>query len=319
MKKFQLCFSLCLVTFMIGCTGRPVTRVSNVFVDGINTRLIELQTKAPSGDAKQKRNEAIEYVVASFDANYEEFVRDLEAKRSRANFIADVIEISSSAAIGITKGSQRTIQIMGIALTAFRGGRKSADLEFFKEQTTAVLISKMDDGRAQVYAGMLTKMKNQDINEYPMASAVRDLVAYYNAGTLVRAFTQLSKDTAAQARKSENKVLELKGVPITQEVTETVRDLSVGARDILTALEKDLKGTDAAKKAAATTRLQNIVAALEEDKDAAVALQKSNVSSKDTDGVKLEAALVDIRRSATIENNNALRKTINQAIVDTKK
>jgi hypothetical protein len=294
---------------MIGCTGRPATRVSNTFVEEINKRLGDLQKSPPPGDAKQKRNEAIEYVVATFDANYEEFVRDLQAKRSRADFIADVIEIGTSAAIGITKGSQRTIQIMGIALTAFRGGRKSAELNFFKEQTTAVLITKMDDGRAQIYAGMLTKMRDQDINQYPVFSAVRDLVAYYNAGTLVRAFMQLSKDTAVQARKSEDKVQTLKAF----------RNLSVSARDILTDLEKDLKGSDDAKKAAATTRLQNIIAALEQDDEAAAALKKSNVSSKDTDGVKLEAALVAIRRSAAIANNNALLDTINQAIEDTKK
>jgi hypothetical protein len=319
MRTIQLCLALCLVAVTTGCTSRPVTRVSNNFVDDINKRLGALQTSPPPNDAKQKRNEAIEYVVATFDANYEEFVRTLEAKRSRANFVADVVEISTSAAIGITKGSQRTIQIMGIALTGFRGGRKSADLNFFKEQTTAVLITKMDDSRAQVYAGMLAKMKDQDINEYPMTSAVRDLVAYYNAGTLVRAFTQLTKDTAVQARQSENKVLELKGVPITPEATEPYRNLSIAAREILTALENDLKSTDATKKAEATTRLQNIVAALERDKDAAAALKKSNVSSKDTDGVKLDAALVDIRRSATIVNNNGLVNTINQAIVDSKK
>ena len=306
MRTTQLCLSLCLATFMIACTGRPVTRVSNNFVEEINKRLAALQTSPPTGDAKQKRNEAIEYVVATFDANYEEFVRNLEAKRSRADFIADVIEISTSAAIGITKGSQRTIQIMGIALTAFRGGRKSADLNFFKEQTTAVLITKMDDSRAQVYAGMLKKMQEQDINDYPTASAVRDLVAYYNAGTLVRAFMQLSKDTAVQARKSEDKVLDLKAF----------RNLSVSARDILTTLERDLNGSDDAKKAA-TTRLQNIIAALEQDDNAAAALKKSNVSSKDTDGVKLEKALVAIRRSAAIANDNALLDTINKAIVDT--
>jgi hypothetical protein len=84
-------------------------------------------------------------------------------------------------------------------------------------------------------------------------------------------------------------------------------------------LENDLNGNDAPKKAAATTRVQNIVAALENDKDAAAALKQANVSSKDADGVKLEAALVDIRRSATLVNNNALLNTINQAIVDVKK
>src|SRR4029453_3832865 len=42
--------------------------------------------------------------------------------------------------------------------------------------------------------------------------AIRDIVAYHNAGTLVRAFTQLSKDTAARANQSEKKVLELQDI-----------------------------------------------------------------------------------------------------------
>jgi len=314
MRTIHVCFSLCLVTVMAGCTGRPVTQVKNTFVDDINTQIKNAQTT--SSGAKQKRNEAIEYIVARFDANYEEFVRTLEAKRSRANFIADVVEIGSSAAIGITKGTQRTIQIMGIALTAFRGGRKSADLEFFKEQTTAVLITKMDDGRAKVYAGMLKKMKEQDVEEYPMNSAVVDLVAYYNAGTLVRAFTQLSKDTAAQAQQSENKILELKGVPITPEATPAFNQLSVAAQNTLVDLATDLN--DATKKELATKKLQNIVAALEKDKDAAAVLKKAGVTSSD-DGAKLGAALKDIRRSAALVNNNALLNKVNQAIVDNSK
>jgi hypothetical protein len=313
MRKVQLCLSLCLVTFMIGCTGRPVTRVSNGFVDEINKPLRDAQTSSTPGDAKQKRNEAIEYVVARFDANYEDFVRDLEAKRSRANFIADVIEISSSAAIGITKGSQRTIQIMGIALTAFRGGRKSADLEFFKEQTTAVLISKMDDGRAKVYAGMLKKMKEQDINEYPTASAVIDLVAYYNAGTLVRAFTQLSKDTAAEAQHSEAAVRDLK-LPLSKIATKEEAKLATDASDVLFNLKSALGKED--QKADATAKLQKIVAEIEPDKAFEAALKDADVTSKTTEGEKIRTALVTIRRNARNLQSYDLLNKINKAIVD---
>ena len=309
MRNLQFCFALCLVTFMIGCTGRPVTRVSNTFVDDINKAL----EKAQSGDAEQKRNEAIEYVVARFDANYEDFVRDLEAKRSRANFIADVIEISTSAAIGITKGSQRTIQIMGIALTAFRGGRKSADLEFFKEQTTAVLISKMDDGRAKVYAGMLKKMKDQDIDEYPTASAVIDLVAYYNAGTLVRAFTQLSKDTAAQAQVSEAAVRELK-LPLSKIATKEEAKTAVDASDVLFNLKAALAKDD--QKADATAKLQKIVAELEQDKGFDAALKDADITSRTADAEKIRTALIAIRRNARTMHNYDLLNKINKAIVD---
>src|SRR6185369_405212 len=49
---------------------------------------------------------------------------------------------------------------------------------------------------------------------YSMKAAIRDMVNYYNAGTLVRAFTELSKSTAAQAQASQARVRVLSG-PIT--------------------------------------------------------------------------------------------------------
>jgi hypothetical protein len=150
-----------------------------------------------------------------------------------------------------------------------------------------------------------------------MGAAISDIVDYYNAGTLVRAFTELQKDTAIQTRQSEDKVLELKGVPITQEAKEPFVALSKSASNIITSLDVDLLGTDTAKKDAATKRLQKIVAALEQNKDAAAALKKAGVSSKD-DGAKLIDALIDIRAAASMVNDNALLDTINQAIVDNK-
>ncbi len=113
---------------------------------------------------------------------------------------------------------------MGIALTGFRGVRKSGGLNFYKEQTISILIAKMDDNRAQVHSAILLK-KPRPASEYSLKEAIRDIVAYYNAGTLVRAFSQLSKDTAAQAKQSDKRVLQLQKidpsdvVELTQDVT----------------------------------------------------------------------------------------------------
>jgi hypothetical protein len=76
---------------------------------------------------------------------------------------------------------------------------------------------------------------------------------------------------------------------------------------------------DPAKHDAAISRLKNIVAALEKDKDAKAALVNVGASATDTDGVKLLTALMNIRDSATMVNDNALLNTVDRAIVDIKK
>ncbi|HXQ70252.1 MAG TPA: hypothetical protein VN844_07175 [Pyrinomonadaceae bacterium] len=263
--------------------------------------------------AKAVRNELLENALPFVDEAYEDFVTDLQAGRDRANFVADIVELSTTAAVGITNG-ERPLQIMGIALTAFRGGRRSADLNYFKEQTTPVLITKMDGNRAKVRATILTR-EQTSVDQYPLGAAISDIVDYYNAGTLVRAFTELQKDTAFLTRQSENEVLVRKGV-ITPEITAVDHRVRVGAQDSLQRLLRELN--DPVTKSSATKVLQNIVVQLEGDTEVAAILKKPeiNVSSSESDGVKLRDSLIVIRRSAQLVNNTALLNKIDQAIVE---
>ena len=165
-----------------------------------------------NGKAQQIRNDAIDDVLAVIDDNYNDYIRNIEERRSRIDFVLDVIDLGTGAATGISKG-ERPNQILGIALTAFRGGRRSSELNFYKQQTTPILINKMDDNRATALADILNNRSTPAPN-YSMKTAIRDLVAYYNAGTLVRAFSELSKSTGAQALASQAQVRHLKG-PLT--------------------------------------------------------------------------------------------------------
>jgi hypothetical protein len=325
MKKIQLYLLLSVViVFATGCPKyKPKVdfdRNANTFVNKlnvfINAKYREYLTALPNNPdgAKRARNEAIEQVLPYIDAAYMDFITDLQAGRDRNNFVADLVELGGSAAVGIVNG-ERPLQIIGVALTAIRGGRRSADLNFYKEQTTPVLISKMDGNRAKVRTTILTR-EREEVSTYQFGAAISDIVDYYNAGTLVRAFTELHKDTAVQTKQAEDNLQVLRGVPLTPEATEPARNLTVGASDILFALKGELEGVDVAKQAAATAKLKKIVAALEKDKDAAAALKNANVSSQATGGIDLRAALIDIRRSAALVNNTALLNTINQAIVD---
>jgi len=205
------------------------------------------------------RNQALDRVMGMADDNYQGFINAIETRRSRTEFIADIIELGTGATLGSIKGKQRTVQILGIALTAFRGIRKSEDLNFYKQQTTPILISKMDDNRSKVEQRIVQK-KDRPIDKYSMPEAIRDMVAYYNAGTLVRAFTELAKDTAVQAQASENGVLRLKDINPADIVTLTpdVSAASVQIGALLKLLDKQLTGGTDSQKADAKEKLRLI-------------------------------------------------------------
>jgi hypothetical protein len=223
MRKIQLCLLVLTAVFATGCPNKPSSSFTNknTFVSNVNEYLAQSQleynaivnkdgvTEKDKEKAKRIRNDAIEMALAVIDDNYTDFITNIETRRSRADFLLDVIELGMGAATGISKG-ERPNQILGIALTAFRGGRTSRELNFYKQQTTPILISKMDGNRANVLAGILNA-KTKDVDEYSLKTAIRDLVAYNNAGTLIRAFTELSKDTSVQTKKSEDAVRVIKG------------------------------------------------------------------------------------------------------------
>jgi hypothetical protein len=158
--------------------------------------------------AKRIRNELVDDALSYIDDAYGDFKNGLAAGRDRTNFVADLIDLGTSAAVGITNG-ERPLQILGVGLTAFRGGRRSADANFYKDQSTPILISKMNGNRARVRSLILENQK-KDIEGYRIGMAISDIVDYYNAGTLVDAFTEIAGDTAADTKIAQEELRTLK-------------------------------------------------------------------------------------------------------------
>jgi hypothetical protein len=164
-------------------------------------------------EAQTVRNETLAKGLTVIDANYQEWVNYLYLGRASGNFIADTIELTTSGVIGALSGPANTLSALGVGLTTFKGARSSFDLNYFEKQNTTILVNQMDTNRAKVYEVILTK-KTRPITEYPMAEAIRDLVAYHNAGTPINALTALSRQTGKTAENAEDRIRILQGIPL---------------------------------------------------------------------------------------------------------
>lgn len=319
MRGLMLTLLIGVTAFTTGCPQGPSKQFpgagnSKSLVSNINRYITTAQTSYnaaiaadptdANGTAQRIRNDAIDDVLAVIDDNYNDYIRTIEERRSRTDFVLDVIDLGTGAATGISKG-ERPNQILGIGFTAFRGGRRSSELNFYKQQTTPILINKMDDNRATTLADILNNRSTPAPN-YSMKTAIRDLVDYYNAGTLVRAFAELSKATGAQAFASQAQVRRLKG-PLTISTIPSLAQAQVAveidkqkqslARQIMNAeaaTPLPAPPVPAAALAARTTALQPVRSKLE-------AVWKTILSNKTFDAA-VTALKTDAAKAAVINS-----------------
>lgn len=262
--------------------------------------------------ARRLRDRIISRLKTNIDANYQDFENQLFAGRARTNVLFDITELGTAVAINISNG-ERAKNIIAAALTGFKGGRKSINENLFMERTTQVIISQMQASRSRVEETIIVNMRDKGVDQYSLDAALGDLINYFYAGSLQKGLQELAKETGKNAIEAEGRVLELKGVKLSAPATEQdVMDARVPVATLKTLNTLLTKG-DAEEKATALTKLQSIYAGLEKEADFLPLLQVTELTSKETDGVKLLAGLVALKRK--LADNAALNGKLNQAIV----
>jgi hypothetical protein len=164
--------------------------------------------KADLDKAKLDRNEIIYQSLQLIDENYNQFENDLFVGRASSNVLMDITELGVAAATGITNG-ERVKTILAIALTAFKGGRKSVDVNFFRERSTEIVALKMRAARAKILQTIHQGL-GLPVVDYPLGAALDDLINYLYAGSINSALLELAQDTGADAKVAREQASELK-------------------------------------------------------------------------------------------------------------
>lgn len=261
MKSLKLCLLLLATVFITGCPKSKPTvpdvlakRVAQYEVNRFDQDL----TAYDAASTEQKRgirDRMIFRLKRNIDANYHEFENQLFTGRARGNVLGDITELGAAAAINITNG-ERAKNIISVLLAGFKGSRKSVDENFFRERTTAVVISQMQASRARIETLILRSIREQDAGDYSLDAALGDLINYFYAGTLQKGLQDLAQQTGQTALTEKRNAEREKLRAATAEdvvVAQSIRDrFNALFKDALTApidLTKQAAAVKVAKEA----------------------------------------------------------------------
>ncbi len=142
-------------------------------------------------EKRASRDRIINGLTLLIDNEYEYFATRMLSVRAFTNTGLDTTAAGLSIAATLVPHTATSSLLSGLSAGVL-GVRLSVDKEFFYEQSSPILVAQMNQDRETAYRSLSTGL-SQDTTKYPLARAARDLGSYYQAGTLVNAFAQLSQ------------------------------------------------------------------------------------------------------------------------------
>jgi len=131
----------------------------------------------------------------------------IAAEKRTKDMTTDLAVLSMNLA-GAAVGGAATKTLLAAISAGVTGTNSALDKNFFYDMALPSLIAQMNADRTEAYQKILSGMQRETTgsNAYLWTQAVRDLVDYYNAGTLQHAAFSISKDAGAKQTATENQI-----------------------------------------------------------------------------------------------------------------
>ena len=187
-------------------------------------------------DAEDERRRFRDVVIwkqlRADDKSFGDFTRRLQSDRAVANLSGDggVIFLNGLAAMTGTAADKAALSVLSAMLISSRG---SVDRELFLAQTMSALLTRMTAARKEALLPILEGIRQSDAS-YPLDRALRDLLAYADAGSLLSAVRAVATDAGVANRAA--------GQAVAEEVRTSAFLSSLDAREAVSDRVDALKG-----------------------------------------------------------------------------
>ncbi len=208
-QSIKIVLLLLMSTFITGCTllnGRPKPPINvEVVAEKLAVKLEEIDINDIDTNTVIKRNMGITNVLVVIDFRYSEFINNAGLEQRVKSITTDFVLLSLNLA-GTAVGGAGIKTLLAALSAGVAGTNMAFDKSVIYETTVPALIMQMNADRTEKYRQILSGM-NREIVEYSWAQAVRDLIDYYNAGTLQNAINSIKKN-AGNKQVTEEKAIE---------------------------------------------------------------------------------------------------------------
>jgi len=156
--------------------------------------------EAAKGDPQQ-RSQLIRQLLLLTDLYYQDYRESLYSMTSGTDFLGSAT-ITAMNAVSSISGGEEFKTLIAAVTTGFSGVKTEFNRTILRDKTLHAIFKQMDASRAQVNTKIQLSLA-KDLSTYPVEEGLRDIVAYYNAGTLVGALDAIEANASKQENKAE--------------------------------------------------------------------------------------------------------------------
>lgn len=146
-------------------------------------------------DKRAIRDSYVYIRLADLDAQYEAFSVELYQQTTAGNLTTDWLLLGLSTAV-VLEGSSSGKETLAAISTALLGGKAAFDKSVLFEKTTPALLAQMEAMRNRIKLRIFRGL-SQEITAYSLLTAIADLNAYYQAGTIPGAIQGITSEATA--------------------------------------------------------------------------------------------------------------------------
>jgi len=220
LQKMTRLILLILVCGVCGCrsitdsvTGYPASPSDSAserkdLLSFFSESKIEKYNELPADSVTKRRalRDSIVYARMRYiDLNYYQFRKALLTGRN-ANDIMEAWATLGLSAASTVLPAAGTKTILSAISTGVQGASGAIDKNLYYDKTIIAIVSQMDSQRKGIKAQIVEQLLKASESAYPLMSALVDLDAYYEAGSLPNAVNSIVGTSSASSEKSDQQL-----------------------------------------------------------------------------------------------------------------